>query len=679
VSRNLYKQTFIFVPLPIFLATAMKAVYIIALTGFLLVGFTSIGKPHFGSAQETTNVNGIIARMLVETFGLTSYQAEGTPAFDFNLTSTVSSRIVTALNSTTYPINITCVGTSQNVTLSCSTSIQGVTYQIYPPAGFPPFLSISTVYTSSNTPTGNYTLTITGTGAGLVRSTKVQLEVQPQSPGTEWIIQTVDSNGGPSSIALDKAGQPHIAYGGYCLRYLSWNGSAWSNQTIQDLEHIYPVDCVSLRLTITGYPCIAFRSNSNIMYTSWNGSTWLTKPVDFEGHVDYFSSLSLDSKDSPCISFCCDDGSLRYAKLNGLTWNITTVDSDLAGGGVISTSLSLDSHDYPHIAYVDYNHNNYLLKYAIWNGSRWGIQTIDYCWGYISLALDSHNTPCIAYWGNDNKLKFASASGTNSSWLIQNVDSPTYGATDISLALDLNDQAHICYRENSVGCLKYAHWTGASWDIQKITTDDILSTSIEVDSKGYPHISGKDIRFNTLRYATPFDFNITSIVHSRSLKAGESTTFPINVTLSSEFTQNVTLTCSLPIQEIFYQFATPVGNPTFSSVLEVRTDSDTPAGDYSLCIYATAGRLTRATTAQLEVKENTFSSPTLLPSPTENSLPTPEDSSSPSPSSAFSPTPSPSIPEFPTWIALPITLAAVVPAILAAKKRNQTATDTFSH
>jgi hypothetical protein len=521
--------------------------------------------------------------------------------FDFSLTSTVSSRTITALNSTTYPINITCVGTPQNVTLSCSTSILGVFYQFVPSFGYPPFASSLIVFTSSNTPSANYTLTIVGRTANLTRSTTVQLEVQPQSPDSKWIIQTINppANAVSPSMTLDKSGHPYIAFGGSSLQYISWNGSAWNNQTVDSPGSNYSAGYVSLKLTSAGYPCIAFVNFSfGIGYTAWNGSKWLTQTVDEGAHPFYDLSLTLNSKDLPYIIYRNDEGDLKYAMLNGSIWNVTTVITGSTGAGAIETHLALDSHDNPHIVYVNYNHGNHLLKYAILNGSSWDIQTLGSCWGYTSFVLDSHDNPCIAYWGSNNKLEFTRWNGT--SWLIQDVDSPQWGTTNIFLALDSNDHAHIAYRENSVDDLKYANWTGTSWSVQKIAYDT-TPMSFAVGSKGYPHILCGS--FGGLKYVTPFDFDVSSTVQFQSVKAGESATFPVDVTLSSEFTENVTLTCSHSIPDAGYQFALSVSSPTFSSVLEVQTGSDTPVGDYSIYIYATAGELTRVVRAQLEVEQ----------------------------------------------------------------------------
>ncbi len=82
-----------------------------------------------------------------------------------------------------------------------------------------------------------------------------------------------------------------------------------------------------------------------------------------------------------------------------MDWTTETVDS----GGYTGqyTSLALDSSGYPHISYLN-GTSGCTQEYAVWNGSAWNIESIDYnpdCGnaGVNALALDHYDYPWIVY------------------------------------------------------------------------------------------------------------------------------------------------------------------------------------------------------------------------------------------------------------------------------------------
>ena len=99
-------------------------------------------------------------------------------------------------------------------------------------------------------------------------------------------------------------------------------------------------------------------------YASWTGSTWNEQTIDHSNRVNGFNyiSLVLDSRGTPHVSYSCSqlesNYTLNYAVWNGSEWNIQAIDhSSLTSG--IANSLALDSHGNLHISYI-----NGDLKYA---------------------------------------------------------------------------------------------------------------------------------------------------------------------------------------------------------------------------------------------------------------------------------------------------------------------------
>lgn len=120
-----------------------------------------------GSLVEHTTQNGI-------------YGSPPPPAFDFALSGSPPSGVVTAGGSTNASITVTLIrGTPEAVTLLTSGAPSGVIVTLSPANGTPTFTSLMTISTGPITPSGTFPITITGSSTGgLVRSTVFILTVQ---------------------------------------------------------------------------------------------------------------------------------------------------------------------------------------------------------------------------------------------------------------------------------------------------------------------------------------------------------------------------------------------------------------------------------------------------------------------------------------------------------------------
>ncbi len=226
-----------------------------------------------------------------------------------------------------------------------------------------------------------------------------------------WQISVVAPDGlygGDASLVLDPmTGNPRIAYSDYAaslLKYASYNGSAWQIQSLG----IYGYEC-SLALDRAGRPHISFNDASGrLQYASWTGSTWNIQMLDSGAGLG--TSLVLDNSDNPRIAY--GGGFLKYAEYDGKAWHVSTLDS---GGAGLTTSIVLDSAGHPCIAYTGPSQSS--LKYAEYDGTAWHLQTIDIAANTgldVSLALDASDNVLISYRymqsispATDGDLKFA--------------------------------------------------------------------------------------------------------------------------------------------------------------------------------------------------------------------------------------------------------------------------------
>ncbi len=330
--------------------------------------------------------------------------------------------------------------------------------------------------------------------------------------GTSWLTTTVVA--GPfvdnTSLGLDAAGLPHIAFfdSSYRPTYGRWDGTGWQIETL-DQEPADSVGTISLVLDALGHPRVFYRGEYrwSLEYTYYDGSSWRTEPVALAGDRGRYSSLAMDSSDSPHVAYCLKNErpdhqdpfpcrALKYAWADGSAWQSVLVDADGDAGD--GASLALDAEGRPHISYITQYPDRADLKHAYYNGAAWRIETVHPDIGssgglVTSLALDSAGRPHIAYYADqqsDVALRYAYYDG--SGWISTTVDtiSPCSWSWScwIRLAMDGNDHAHIAYQGSSA-FIRYAYNDGSAWTTMDVgDKEDWSEFSLALDSTGRPHI-----------------------------------------------------------------------------------------------------------------------------------------------------------------------------------------------
>ena len=311
--------------------------------------------------------------------------------------------------------------------------------------------------------------------------------------GVGWSIETVDANDHAyySSIALDSDGLPHIAYDdpeNDTLMYAWSDGNSWWTDAVYWTG--FTVSFPSLSLDEDDYPLISYRqvvdypACDDIRLASWNGTAWSNQTVECVFTSVGTSSLASDSHGNAHVAYGtrhANDDYLTYAKWNGTAWEIQTVDSGEGVGRY--PRLALDADDRPHIAYTDYANKD--LKYAAWNGTAWKIETVestgDMGWS-TSIALDSSGNPHICHVDQiERDLRYVWWNG--SAWTTEIVDHEGDVGWIPSLAIDSDDLPHVSYFDNTNGMVKFA--TKADLAMPPVTTTlDIDPDTLNLKSKG---------------------------------------------------------------------------------------------------------------------------------------------------------------------------------------------------
>lgn len=270
-----------------------------------------------------------------------------------------------------------------------------------------------------------------------------------------WFVLTIDSAGWKASnrtrLSLSPKGDPHILYAQYGrlgdgLRYAFSIDGAWSHEQIWsiswdtwtnpgaiafdlvvDLEghphavdrawlnnkgwiYLYkneywtPPETITNSIPYPGQASIAISSSGeihvalsgdNLLHSVQETSGWFIETIDTGSFNS--PSLDIDANGFPRISYYdATNGDLKYAKFNGNTWEVETIDT--VGDVGSYSSLGIDFQDRGHIAYYDATNGD--LKYAYYNGSEWEISTLvseGDVGSHCSLVLDPFGNPYISY------------------------------------------------------------------------------------------------------------------------------------------------------------------------------------------------------------------------------------------------------------------------------------------
>jgi hypothetical protein len=124
----------------------------------------------------------------------------------------------------------------------------------------------------------------------------------------------------------------------------------------------------------------------------------------------------------------------------------------------------------------------------------WNVRVVDDGHGanvgkFTSLAIDHDGNFHVAYYDEShNVMRYAYRGSGDKQWYTMIVD--TQAGQFASLAVDSQDHPHLVYNSRFLTGLHYAFFDGTHWQTQIIDHDRTNHfTSVQVDAKGYPHIS----------------------------------------------------------------------------------------------------------------------------------------------------------------------------------------------
>ncbi len=221
--------------------------------------------------------------------------------------------------------------------------------------------------------------------------------------GSQWQFTDFGPSTYGGSVAVGNDGTVHTCFiDNGVVKYGVLRDSVWEFKDIDTSST--PYRPTTIALDSAGHPHLAYWRQSwtsKVMYAAWDGSAWTTSVVREHsggGAGDGEVALALDSRDSPHITYCGVNG-LEYAAFSDGGWEVQGVPEAVGSGVGFYSDIVIGPDDQAWIA-LNYRLPDQLW-FASWDGQAWSVDVLDSGSspiGYISMALDAQGQVHMSYW-----------------------------------------------------------------------------------------------------------------------------------------------------------------------------------------------------------------------------------------------------------------------------------------
>jgi hypothetical protein len=206
-----------------------------------------------------------------------------------------------------------------------------------------------------------------------------------------------------TSIALDAQDRPFFSYYDYLgpdgeqtlrLRSVSWADNHWEVRVVDGRPGSGKFN--SIAVDSAGNPHIAYANvkaeTMSLRYASWDGENWRTETLEgAQVQTGMWSvSMILDKNDNPHIAYTDVSHRLvKYATRKNGVWQFDVVDQLVREGYPDRNGIALDSEGNPYVSYYDYGRG--ILKVAFRKNGRWYVETLAGNYAGYTSSLQIHD------------------------------------------------------------------------------------------------------------------------------------------------------------------------------------------------------------------------------------------------------------------------------------------------
>lgn len=315
---------------------------------------------------------------------------------------------------------------------------------------------------------------------------------------------TTDAIGLESSIAIDAAGEPHIAYrnvAGTEIRYASKQGSQWIVETILQPKYSYGL---SLALDSSGVPYIGYAAQdlfgATVAKLAWrSGGTWIVETIEVASASDVAIAFDPTGVLHAVYFRFGAVFAVKYATRGSSGWSSEIVASNVGAIGAGQFSLAYDPQGQPHIAGL----TSESILHAVRAPQGWIVDTQPRVGANeTSLVVDDQAIPHLATHASSSGVHYHTLeSGV---WQVETVDAVDGGyGRNVSLKVDRYGRPIVAYYDAGGAQLKLAWKEGDTWRAQVVEANGVgQGPSLALASGADPRISYLDDSKFDLRFAS---------------------------------------------------------------------------------------------------------------------------------------------------------------------------------